>query len=55
MTRALRIFLDANILFSAAKSSGPIHSLVVGSLDAGHECWADRILPRLAWPAAAGT
>ena len=41
MTRVLRIFLDANILFSAAKSDGPIHSLIVRLLDAGHECWVD--------------
>ncbi|MGI9177337.1 MAG: PIN domain-containing protein [Pirellulales bacterium] len=41
MTRALRIFLDANILFSAAKSDGPIRALVVRLLDAGHECWVD--------------
>jgi len=41
MTRPLRIFLDANILFSAAKSDGPIRSLVARLLDAGHECWVD--------------
>ncbi len=41
MTRALRIFLDANILFSAAKSDGPVHALVFRLLDAGHECWVD--------------
>lgn len=41
MTRVLRIFLDANILFSAAKSDGPIHALVARLLDAGHECWVD--------------
>lgn len=41
MTRIFRIFLDANILFSAAKSDGPIHSLVVRLLEAGHECWVD--------------
>lgn len=41
MSRVLRIFLDANILFSAAKSDGPIHALVVRLLDAGHECWVD--------------
>lgn len=41
MTRGLRIFLDANILFSAAKSDGAIRSLVARLLDAGHECWAD--------------
>lgn len=41
MTRVHRIFLDANILLSAAKSDGSIHSLVVRLLDAGHECWVD--------------
>jgi len=41
MTRAVRIFLDANILFSAAKSDGPISALIVRLLDAGHECWVD--------------
>lgn len=41
MTRPLRIFLDANILFSAAKSDGPIRLLVARLLDAGHECWVD--------------
>lgn len=41
MSRVLRVFLDATILFSAAKSDGPIHALVVRLLDAGHECWVD--------------
>lgn len=41
MTRAHRIFLDANILFSAAKSDGPIRALVGQLLDGGHECWVD--------------
>ncbi|MEX0688885.1 MAG: PIN domain-containing protein [Pirellulales bacterium] len=41
MTRSLRIFLDANILFSAAKSDGAIQTLVAALLDAGHECWVD--------------
>lgn len=41
MTRGLRIFLDANILFSAAKSDGAIQTLVAALLDAGHECWVD--------------
>jgi predicted nucleic acid-binding protein len=41
MTRGLRIFLDANILFSAAKSDGAIQALVAALLDAGHECWVD--------------
>ena len=41
MTRAMRIFLDANILFSAAKTDGAIQSLVSQLLAAGHECWVD--------------
>ena len=41
MTRGLRIFLDANILFSAAMSDGAVRSLVARLRDAGHECWAD--------------
>ncbi|MBM4013052.1 MAG: PIN domain-containing protein [Planctomycetes bacterium] len=41
MTRAVRIFLDANILFSAAKSDGPIRALIERLLDAGHECRVD--------------
>lgn len=37
----MRIFLDANILFSAAKSDGAVRELVALLLEAGHECWAD--------------
>jgi len=37
----VRIFLDANILFSAAKSDGAIRALVERLLVAGHECWVD--------------
>ena len=37
----MRIFLDANILFSAAKSRGAIRELLERILDAGHECCAD--------------
>lgn len=37
----MRIFLDANVLFSAAKSDGAVRALVVLSLEAGHECWID--------------
>jgi predicted nucleic acid-binding protein len=37
----MRIFLDANVLFSAAKSDGAARRLL-GLLDeAGHECWVD--------------
>ena len=35
------MFLDANILFSAAKSAGAIRRLLALLLDAGHDCWAD--------------
>lgn len=37
----MRIFLDANILFSAAKSDGAIRRLLALLAAAGHECWAD--------------
>jgi len=37
----MRIFLDANILFSAAKSRGAIRQLLDWLVLAGHECWAD--------------
>jgi predicted nucleic acid-binding protein len=37
----MRIFLDANVLFSAAKSDGAVRQLVTLLIDAGHECWAD--------------
>lgn len=37
----MRIFLDANVLFSAAKSDGAVRTLVALSLEAGHECWVD--------------
>jgi hypothetical protein len=37
----MRIFLDANILFSAAKSDGTVRRLLTLLAEAGHECWAD--------------
>jgi len=37
----MRIFLDANILFSAAKSDGAIRRLLALLSGAGHECYAD--------------
>ncbi len=37
----MRIFLDANILFSAAKSDGAIRELLMLLAQAGHECWAN--------------
>ncbi len=37
----MRIFLDANILFSAAKSDGAIRRLLALLHKARHECWAD--------------
>lgn len=37
----MRLFLDANILFSAAKSDGAIRELVRRLREAGHECVAD--------------
>jgi predicted nucleic acid-binding protein len=37
----MRVFLDANILFSAAKSAGAIRQLVELMQTQGHECVAD--------------
>lgn len=37
----MRIFLDANILFSAARSDGAIRQLLHLARTAGHECWCD--------------
>lgn len=37
----MRVFLDANILFSAAKSDGAVRTLFNLLVDARHECWVD--------------
>lgn len=37
----MRIFLDANILFSAAKADGAMRSLVEWLHKDGHQLWAD--------------
>lgn len=37
----MRVFLDANILFSAAKSAGAVRALVEELLRQGHDCCAD--------------
>jgi uncharacterized protein len=37
----VRVLLDANILFSAAKSDGVVRKLLYLLLDADHELWAD--------------
>jgi hypothetical protein len=37
----MRVFLDANILFSAAKSDGAIRRLLALLTRSGHECHAD--------------
>lgn len=37
----MRIFFDANILFSAAKTDGAVRRLCRMLVDAGHECWVD--------------
>lgn len=37
----MRIFLDANILFSAAKSAGAVRTLLGWLQDAGHVCVVD--------------
>ena len=37
----MRVFLDANILFSAARSEGAIRQMFNMLVDARHECWVD--------------
>lgn len=37
----MRIFLDANILFSAARTDGGVRQLLALTEAAGHELWAD--------------
>lgn len=37
----MRVFLDANILFSAARSNGAVRRLLEMLLAAGHECCVD--------------
>ena len=37
----MRVFLDANIVFSAAKSDGAIRFLLDLLIARGHECWID--------------
>lgn len=37
----MRVFLDANILFSAARADGAVRQLLALSEAAGHELWAD--------------
>lgn len=37
----MRVFLDANILFSAAKSDGAVRQLFDLLISAQHECWVD--------------
>lgn len=37
----MRVFLDANILFSAAKSDGAVRARVRMLVEQGQECWAD--------------
>lgn len=37
----MRIFLDANILFSAARANGAVRRLLALTEAAGHELWAD--------------
>jgi predicted nucleic acid-binding protein len=37
----MRIFLDANILFSAAKSKGAVRQLLDWLIEAGHDCCVD--------------
>lgn len=37
----MRVFLDASILFSAAKSDGAVRFLLRQLIEQGHVCWAD--------------
>ena len=37
----MRVFLDANVLFSAAKSDGAVRFLLRQLIEHGHVCWAD--------------
>lgn len=37
----MRVFLDANVLFSAAKTDGAVRALLRLLQRAGHECWID--------------
>jgi len=37
----MRVFLDANILFSASKSDGAIRRLLEWLIEGGHELWVD--------------
>ena len=37
----MRLFLDANVLFSAAKSAGAVRHLLTRLLGTGHEGWID--------------
>lgn len=37
----MRVFLDANVLFSAAKSDGAVRALLCLLSEHGHECWVD--------------
>lgn len=37
----MRIFLDANILFSAAKSAGAVRAMLEMLIKSGHDCRAD--------------
>jgi uncharacterized protein len=37
----MRVFLDANILFSAAKSAGAVRELLRRLLERGHDCRVD--------------
>lgn len=37
----MRVFFDANILFSAAKSNGAVRALLLRLFADGQECWVD--------------
>jgi len=40
----MRLFFDANVLFSAAKSNGAVRELLERALKEGHECWVDEFV-----------
>ena len=37
----MRVLLDANILYSAARTDGAVRELLRLTMAAGHECWVD--------------
>ena len=51
----MRVFVGANILFSAAKTDGAVRALVRLLLDRGHECQVDAyVVAEVAQPGQQG-